>query len=94
MSQPAQVSPVMTSLSQSIPALVNARDQEVNYKEDAFQAQVCLAWLYITLGQVAHALSTVPSGLDQGSERFARDGGIHGRWTHVCIMKGAYIRGA
>lgn len=93
-SQPAHKSPVLTNLSQSIPALVNAIDQELNFKEDAFQAQVCLAWLYITLGQVAQALATVPSGLDKASERFTGEGGTTGRWTHVCIMKGAYIRGA
>lgn len=63
-------------------------------KEDAFQAQVCLAWLHITIGQVAQALSTVPNGLEQASERFHRDGGVTERWTHVCIIKGAYLRGA
>lgn len=87
-------SAVSTNLSQSIPALVNAIDQEVNIIGDAFQARICLAWLYITLGQVAPALASVPSGLDHASERFAQEEGVTGRWTHVCIIKGVYIRGA
>lgn len=82
-----------TSLSQSIPVLVNAIAQEKAFKEDAFQAQICLAWLYQTIGEGNHALSTLPTGLEQVSERLAQEGGLTARWTHVCIIKGAYIRG-
>lgn len=82
-----------TGLSQSIPSLVHAIEKEEIYKEDAFQARVCLAWLYSTISEHAQALSSLPAGLDQVSERLAKDGGITSRWTHVCIMKGAYIKG-
>ena len=82
-----------TALSQSVSVLVNAIGQEKTFKEDAFQAQVCLAWLYQTVGEGENALSTLPSGLEQASERLSRDGGVTARWTHVCIIKGAYIKG-
>ncbi len=95
---PAYASPVPTYLSQSIPALVKAIDQEVNFTEDRFQAQICLAWLYITLEQVNRAQSavyaTVPCRIEETPEFFSRRGGITARWTHVCVMKAAYIRGA
>ena len=86
--------PTTTELSQSISVLVNAIGQEKTFKEDVFHAQICLAWLYQTIGEGKNALSTLPSGLEQASERLSRDGGLTARWTHVCIIKGAYIKGS
>ena len=86
-------SPSSTGLSQRIPVLVNEIEKEKSFKEDAFQAQICLAWLYHTLGEYAHALSTLPPHWDQALERFARDRSITARWTIVCMIKGAYIKG-
>ena len=82
-----------TGLSQAIPPLIDAIKKEKNSREDAFQGQICLAWLYQTIGERKNALSALPTDLDQASDRLTRNGGITARWTHVCIVKGAYIRG-
>ena len=92
-SQRAVTPSTQTGLSQAISPLINVIKQEKNFKEDAFQGQVCLAWLYQTIGERKNALATLPTGLDQATGRLTRDGAITARWTHVCIVKGAYIRG-
>ncbi|KAL6713196.1 hypothetical protein ACLMJK_009317 [Lecanora helva] len=78
----------------SISVLGHAIEQEKTYKEDAFQAQICLAWLYQTIAENNNAMLTLPEGLEQASERLAHGEGLIARWTHVCIIKGAYIKGA
>ncbi len=52
-----------------------------------------MAWLHRTVGDQGLALSCLPLALDQASERLKQEGGITAKWTYVCIIKGAYIRG-
>ena len=82
-----------TGLSQAIPLLQAAIEKENDFPEDAFQAKVCLAWLHRTVGDQGLALSCLPPALDQASERLKQEGGISAKWTYVCIIKGAYVRG-
>lgn len=82
-----------TAISQLIPPLQAAAEKEKTFKEDAFQAQICLGWIHSTVGDPTLALSSVPSTFDRIADCLSRDGGITARWTHVCIVKGAYLRG-
>ncbi|KAL9130552.1 MAG: hypothetical protein Q9175_006997, partial [Cornicularia normoerica] len=82
-----------TPLSPLIPPLHAAAEKEKTFNEDAFQAQVCLGWIHSTVGDPTLALSTLPPTFDRVSDRLSRDGGITARWTQVCIVKGAYLRG-
>ena len=92
-SRSATSSSSSTAFSPSISSLVTAAEKEKTFPEDAFQAQVCLAWLHSTIGEPDSALSRLPSALNQASQRLTQQGGITARWTHVCIVIGAYIRG-
>ena len=67
--------------------------KEKSFREDAFQGKICLAWLQRTVGNTSLALSSLPPAIDQAPERLRQEGGITAKWTHVCIVKGAYIRG-
>ena len=81
------------TLSQLVPSLQAAAEKEKTFKEDVFQAQICSGWIYSVIGDHTLALSTLPSAFDRVSDRLSRDGGITARWTLVCIVKGAYLRG-
>ena len=80
-------------LSQAITLLQTAIEKEKDYPEDAFQGRVCLAWLHQAVGDQSLALSSLPPALDLAPEWLEQEGGITTRWTHVCIIKGAYVRG-
>ena len=92
-SGPPITSSSATALSQLIPPLQAAAEKEKTYNEDVFQAQVCLGWINSTVGNPTAALQSLPSTFDRASDRLSQDGGITMRWTQVCIVKGAYLRG-
>ena len=82
-----------SALSQLVPPLQAAAGQEKTFNEDVFQAQICSGWIYSIVGDHTLALSTLPTTFDRVSDRLSRDGEITARWTLVCIVKGAYLRG-
>ena len=82
-----------TALSQLIPPLQAVAENEKTFNEDAFQAQICLGWIHSTVGDPTLALSSLPPTFDRVSDRLSREGGVLARWTQVCIVKGAYLRG-
>ena len=82
-----------SSLSGHIPTLLTAIENETTFLEDALAAQVCLGWIHWRIGEPSLALSRIPSDISQKSERLAEEGRPVSGWTHVCIIKGAYIRG-
>lgn len=82
-----------TGLPQLIPSLLTAADNEKTYHEDAFQARVCLGWLHWTINEPSLAVSRLPTAFAQVFDHLTREGETLTRWTHVCIVKGAYIRG-
>ncbi|CAD6563756.1 MAG: hypothetical protein ASARMPREDX12_000049 [Alectoria sarmentosa] len=82
-----------SALSQLIPPLQAAAEKENTFNEDAFQAQICLGWINSIVGNPKLALSSLPPTFDRVSDRLSRDGGTTARWTQVCIIKGAYLRG-
>ena len=82
-----------TDLPQLIPPLLTAVDNEEIFPEDAFQASVCLGWVHWTIGEPGLAISRLPTDFGQASNRLTKDGTSLADWTHVCIIKGAYLRG-
>ena len=82
-----------SALTQLVPSLQAAAETEKTFNEDVFQAQVCSGWIYSVVGDHTLALSTLPATFDRVSDRLSRNGGITARWTSVCIVKGAYLRG-
>ncbi|KAL8796482.1 MAG: hypothetical protein Q9195_001156 [Heterodermia aff. obscurata] len=89
----APASLATNSLSGQIPALLTAIDNEKTFLEDALEAQVCLGWIHWSIGEPSLALSRIPSDISHKRERLAEEGRPLSGWTHVCIIKGAYIRG-
>ena len=82
-----------TGLPQLIPSLLTAAENEKAFHEDAFQARVCLGWLHWTINEPSLAVSRLPAAFAQVFDQLTRSGPVLAGWTHVCIIKGAYIRG-
>ncbi|KAL9102238.1 MAG: hypothetical protein Q9163_002598 [Psora crenata] len=81
------------ALSEVVPLLLAAAKKEETTREDAFQAQICSAWVHLTLGDMGAALTTLPVDLSATLEDLSKGGNVMARWTHIGIVKGAYIRG-
>ena len=59
--------------------------------EDAFQAQVCVAWIHWMLNDPQAAIEALPS--DLSSVITSLSSNEITQWTQVCIIKSAYIKG-
>ena len=79
-------------LSEALLLLLAATETEKS-EEDVFQAKVCTAWGYSNLRDHDAALATLPPDLSKVPDSLSRRGGITSQWTHVGVVKGAYIRG-
>ena len=60
--------------------------------QDAFQAEVCLAGLHSNINQPNLVLSRLPE-VQRVLDDLSRKNETIAGWTHVCIVKGAYLRG-
>ena len=80
-------------LQDFIAPLATAIEHEKTYNEDAFQARTCLAWVHWIDGQSDLAVSCLPSNLPKTIDPVTEKQGSLRGWTHVCIIKSAYIRG-
>ncbi|KAF2086950.1 filamentation protein-like protein [Saccharata proteae CBS 121410] len=83
------------SLSNLIPTVQSALQQEDTHAQDRFIAEVCLGWIYWVLDEPSDAITKLPSdyeatiaGLTGGNS----EGKLLG-WTQACIVKGAYLKG-
>lgn len=76
-----------------IPALLTAIKYGNPTAEDAFQAEVCLAWLHWTINEPTLALTRLPSDLSHVYDRLKQTEKSLSGWTHVCIVKGGYLQG-
>ena len=81
------------NLSDRIPQLLSAAENENIFPEDAFNAQTCLGWLHWSIGEPKLALSRIPSDLANVRARLGKEDRVLSGWTYVSIVKGAYIRG-
>lgn len=79
--------------SQRVPEILTALKYGNPTEEDTFQAEVCLSWLYWTTKEPSLALGRLPVDLQQIPDRLTPDGETLTGWTHVCVVKGAFIRG-
>ena len=77
-----------------VASLLAIADKETTFPEDAFQAQVCVAWFHSIEGGSGKVLSQLSaSNVAQAIEKFTNIVSPTARWTHVCIVKGACLRG-
>ena len=77
-----------------MPPLLAAIEKESAFLEDQFQARVCLAWLYSVLDDQKQVLSRLSAhNVVQAIDQFTNIVSPTARWTHVCIVKGACLRG-
>ena len=88
--------PTTSSSANKSPNLVSlsaALENEKTDPEDAFQAQTCLGWAHWIDGEPELAVSSLPSNLPKTIDPATEKQGTLRGWTHVCIIKSAYIRG-
>ncbi|MCJ1462351.1 hypothetical protein MMC07_000951 [Pseudocyphellaria aurata] len=78
---------------QRVPEILTALKYGNPTPEDAFQAEICLSWLHWIIKEPSLAFSRIPTDLGQIPNRLTPEEGKLSGWTHVCIAKGAYIRG-
>ncbi len=81
------------ALSHLLPDLHSVIENNEAPSEDIYQAKVCLGWLHWILGQPSLALTTLPTTLPNVMDPAAEKQGKLSRWTHVCMIKCACIRG-
>lgn len=68
-----------------LPKLLDAIDNEHSFHEDKYQAQVCVGWLHWAVGEYSIAVVRLPSVLEQDPEEVSE-------WTRVCTLKAAYLK--
>jgi cargo-transport protein YPP1 len=64
---------------------------EASHPEDAFQAQVCAAWIHWMMSDPQAALASLPADLERITE-WLMTGDIM-QWTKVCVIKSVYFKG-
>ncbi|XWW94898.1 hypothetical protein V2A60_002847 [Cordyceps javanica] len=77
------------SVDTTIPKLQAAIDAETVSRQDAFQARVCVGWMYWVVTEYTLALDHLPSGLSEATQDPHES---LTEWTSVCAMKSAYLR--
>ncbi len=83
-----------TNLSQAIASIQSAIEKEEELSEDQFQARVCLAWVHSILSESSQVLSAISAhDISRAIESFTNIVSPTAKWTHVCIVKGACLRG-
>ncbi|KAF5854510.1 hypothetical protein GGP41_007346 [Bipolaris sorokiniana] len=82
-------------LSQIVPSLLAAIDEDSSHDQDVFQATVCIAWTHYVLDELAQAVSRLPKDFGVVATELSSEAGgsLHG-WSRVCLVKGSYIRGS
>ncbi|KAI0127820.1 filamentation protein [Xylariales sp. AK1849] len=74
-----------------LPKLLAAIENENSYPEDKYQAQVCVGWLHWAVGEYSLAAVRLPANLDQEHARYEQSKGVS-EWTRVCTLKAAYLK--
>ncbi|KAI0834945.1 TPR-like protein [Hypoxylon sp. FL0890] len=76
--------------AQLVPRLLSAIDAETTYLEDKYQAQVCVGWIYWTVGDYSQAAASLPQSLE--NELGQVELSSISEWTRVCSLKAAYLK--
>ena len=82
-----------SALSESTSILLQTSDKEQTWKEDAFQAKICAAWIDRTLEKTESVLKILPSSPDILLEQLSKDESCTQKSTHVCLVRAAHFRG-
>ena len=81
-------------LSNIIPPLLTAIDEEGDHVQDAFQATICLGWLHYVLEEHGLAIARLPKDLSAFAKKMSSTNDVSlSAWSKVCIVKGAYLKG-
>lgn len=83
-----------SSLSDLIPLLLSSIEEENDFPQDIFQAQVCLGWVHWTLSEPALAALRLPKDLDVTMHDLSDDGQEISSWTEVSVIKAGYMKGS
>ncbi|KAI5867993.1 TPR-like protein [Durotheca rogersii] len=78
-------------ISQLLPRLLNAIDSETSHLEDKYQAQVCVGWLYWTVGEYGSASSHFSENIESEAAQPGQANGAS-EWTRVCSLKAVYLK--
>ncbi|KAF1972267.1 filamentation protein-like protein [Bimuria novae-zelandiae CBS 107.79] len=81
-----------SGLSNIVPALLTAIEEEGDHVQDAFQATVCLAWLHYVLEEPGLALARLPNDLAAVATKMQEAAPTS--WTRTCIVKGSFLKGS
>ncbi|PFH57266.1 hypothetical protein XA68_15297 [Ophiocordyceps unilateralis] len=77
-------------ISNRLPKLERAIEEEGSDADDKFQARVCVGWLHWVVGNYDVALEQLPNlRSDDPKLDFSN---LSSEWTHVCALKAAYLR--
>ncbi|ETS83454.1 hypothetical protein PFICI_05330 [Pestalotiopsis fici W106-1] len=79
------VSQTDLDITNLLPKLLEAIENEHTLQEDKYQAQVCVGWLHWAVGEYSIAVTRLPSVLEQDPEEVSE-------WTRVCTLKAAYLK--
>ncbi|KAL9033992.1 MAG: hypothetical protein Q9180_005651, partial [Flavoplaca navasiana] len=91
--KPATTSSSIPTLSKLAPGLLSASQAATDFREDAFQAHVCLGWLHWTMNEPMLALQSLPENIPQAYNDVGRAGKTISGWTTICAIKAALIQG-
>ncbi|KAF2654221.1 hypothetical protein K491DRAFT_483969 [Lophiostoma macrostomum CBS 122681] len=82
-----------SGLSQIIPSLLTAIEEEGDHVQDAFQATICLGWLHYVLEEPGLAIARLPKDFAAVASKLSSQGSSPSGWARVCIVKGAFLKG-
>ncbi|OTB20272.1 hypothetical protein K445DRAFT_312705 [Daldinia sp. EC12] len=85
------VSAADLDVAQLVPRLLSAIDVEATYLEDKYQAQVCVGWLYWTVGEYNTASLKLPENPESELAQLDQPNNIS-EWSWVCALKAAYLK--
>ncbi|KAF5013530.1 hypothetical protein FDECE_471 [Fusarium decemcellulare] len=79
------------NVTDQLPKLLSAIEEEATYETDVFQAQVCAGWLHWVMGEYELCTGRLPENLKvEDGEINPADRGAE--WTSVCALKAAYLK--
>ncbi|KAG8532224.1 uncharacterized protein KY384_003865 [Bacidia gigantensis] len=81
------------ALHEAKAVLKDASEKENEWREDAFQARVCAAWIDISLDDHQAVLAVLPQDLDTLLKALSEDGKFAQKITYVCVVRAAFFRG-
>lgn len=92
--RPTTANAQSSELEKYVPRLLEAIEKELTYKEDNFQARVCLGWVHWRLDEQHHAIEQLPRSIEDEFSQLDGTSKETAEWTKVCALKASYIKGS